>query len=216
MCELRRVIGGRVGSVEPWSFERVVATYRIARLRKRYEEAARSLRDDGLCEPKDSKIVAFVKAEKLSEFKTSKPRMIMGRRPRYNLELASFLKPIEDAIYPAFRGWGSRFFTHTRLIGKGLDLRERASLIRRKMLSVPGLVAVELDCKSFESHVSNSSLVEEHRVYTSLCRDPRLRLLLSWQHQCFGEGLSRDVRFRVKGVRASGDYNTGVGNTLQM
>jgi len=216
MCELRRVIAGRAGTVDPWPIDRVVQSYRVPRLRKRYEEAARSLQADGYCGPEDARVTAFVKAEKLSQYKVSKPRMIMGRRPRYNLELASFLKPIEEAVYPAFRGWGTRFFTHTRLIGKGLAGGERASLIRRKMLSRPGVVAVELDCKSFESHVSSFTLGEEHRVYTTLCRDPRLRRLLSWQHTCFGEGLSGSVRFRVKGVRASGDYNTGVGNTLQM
>lgn len=216
MCELRRVISGRVGAVDPWPIDRVVKSYQVPRLRKRYEEAARSLDADGLCGPEDARVTAFVKAEKLSQYKVSKPRMIMGRRPRYNLELASFLKPIEEALYPAFRGWGKRFFTHTRLIGKGLAMGERASLIRRKMQSRPGVVAVELDCKSFESHVCSATLAEEHRVYTDLCRDPRLRKLLSWQHTCKGEGLSGSVRFRVKGVRASGDYNTGCGNTLQM
>lgn len=215
MRELRRVLVGRCGLVEPWPVNRVVESYVVPRLRKRYEEAAVSLSRDGLCDRRDTKISAFVKSEKLAKEKVSKPRIIMGRSPRYNLELACYLKPVEHAVYPAFRGWGARFLTHTRLIGKGLAGKERADLIRRKMLSRPGVVAVELDCKSFESHLCRTMLRSEHGVYTGLCPDPRLARLLSWQLRCKGKGAA-GVRFSVSGVRASGDFNTGLGNTLLM
>jgi len=55
----------------------------------------------------------------------------------------------------------------------------------------------------------------EHKVYTTLCSDPRLRELLGWQLEFSGVGTG-GVRFSVKGVRASGDFNTGLGNTLIM
>lgn len=213
--ELRRVLRGRVESVVPWSHDEVVRSYKVARLRVRYEEAARSLLADGLCGPEDAKVSAFVKAEKLANYKVHKPRVIMGRTPRYNLELAAFLKPLEHEVYPAFRGWGRRFLTRTRLIGKGLNGEERACLIRRKMLSHPDVVAFEVDCKSFESHVTIDQLDVEHGIYDSLCRDPRLRKLLSYQREFAGKFRS-GVRFRVRGCRASGDFNTGLGNTLIM
>nr|QDH89942.1 MAG: RNA-dependent RNA polymerase [Riboviria sp.] len=201
--------------VLPWTHEQVVESYKERRLRVRYEEARQSLLADGLCGPKDAQVAAFVKAEKLANYKVHKPRIIMGRTPRYNLELAAYLKPLEHALYPAFRGWGRMFLTRTRLIGKGLNGEERASLLRRKLYANPGTVCFEVDCKSFESHVSVEQLIAEHETYTTLCRDPRLRELLSWQRE-FSGGFRSGVRFRAKGCRASGDFNTGLGNTLIM
>lgn len=215
MRQLRRVLKGRCELVEPWGFDQVVASYKERRLRVRYQEAHDSLLRDGFCTPRDARVKAFVKGEKLANYKVYKPRAIMGRDPRYNLELASFLKPVEHVVYPAFRGWGKQFFTHTRLIGKGLNQVERAALIRRKLQSHPGVVAFEVDCKSFESHVDLAQLRAEHSVYTALCRDPRLGELLRWQQRFSGVGTG-GVKFTVEGVRASGDFNTGLGNTLIM
>jgi len=212
---LKSVLTSRIDGYVPWSLEQTVESYRCGRLRKRYEEALQSLRVDGLAEPRDARVAAFVKAEKLARYKVSKPRIIMGRAPRYNLELASYLKPLEHLVYPAFRGWDKRFLTRTRLIGKGLNGGERASLIRRKMLSHPGVVAFEVDCKSFESHVVREHLVREHGIYNAIANDPRLQQLLSWQLEFQGRFRS-GVRFQAEGCRASGDFNTGLGNTLIM
>jgi hypothetical protein len=213
--ELRRVLRGRVAApVAQWDFEQVVASYREKRLRVRYEQAMRSLVTDGLCVRKDSMVKAFVKGEKLSRFKVHKPRVIMGRSPRYNLELASFLKPIEHAVYPGLRGWGRQFYTHTRLIGKGLNPEQRAQLIRRKFLAAPDMVCMEIDGKSFESHFSVPVLAEEHLFYTMFNSCPRLKKLLRWQQEFVGRG--EGIRYKVSGVRASGDFNTGLGNTLVM
>lgn len=213
--EVRRVVSGRVSCpVDQWDFERVVASYGEKRLRVRYERARQSLLADGLCTRSDAVVSAFVKGEKLANYKVHKPRVIMARDPRYNLELASFLKPIEHELYGALRGWGRRFYSHTRLIGKGLGPDERAELIRRKMSSVPGLVACEIDGKSFESHFYRAMLRLEHLFYQGLQGDPRLRLLLRWQLAFRGRG--EGVEYRAAGVRASGDFNTGMGNTLAM
>jgi hypothetical protein len=186
----------------------------VRRLRVRYEQAKQSLEREGLCRRKDSNVKAFVKGEKLSRYKISKPRVIMGRDPRYNLELASYLKPVEHAIYGELRGFGKQFLTHTRLVAKGLGLKERANLIRKKMSSRAGIVAMEIDGKSFESHFCREVLMEEHRVYTDLCPSARLKQLLAWQLSF--KGKSDGVRFKAAGVRASGDFNTGMGNSLVM
>lgn len=212
---LRRVLKGRAVSPETWDFERVVASYKVKRLRVRYEAAKVSLERDGLCTRRDSRVKAFVKGEKVKAEKLHKPRVIMGRDPRYCLELASYLKPLEHVVYPAMRGWGNKFLTHTRLVGKGLDARKRAALIRRKFNSEPGLVAFEVDCKSFESHLRVEHLEEEHKVYASLNPSPRLSKLLGWQKKFDGKGTG-GVKFHLEGVRASGDFNTGLGNTLVM
>lgn len=214
-CELKRVVRGRVAvPVEQWDFSRVVASYREKRLRVRYEQAHSSLLSEGLCLRRDAKVKAFVKGDKLANYKVHKPRVIMGRSPRYNLELASYLKPIEHVLYPALRGWDSSFLSRTRLIGKGLNAKQRASLIRRKMSSSPDLVCFEIDGVSFESHFCEEVLRLEHSVYSLLLRDPRLAELLGWQVEFVGRG--EGVRYKVKGVRASGDFNTGLGNSLVM
>jgi len=193
--------------------EQVVASYEEKRLRVRYEAALASLRGDGLCTRRDSRIKAFVKGE-LVCYKVAKPRVIMARDPRYNLELASFLKPVEHAVYGALRGFG-RCYTRTRFIGKGLSGEKRAELLRRKWTSRAGMVAFEVDCRSFESHVRAFQLLMEHGVYNSLVRSPRLRELLRWQEKFSGTGTG-GVEFELEGVRASGDFNTGLGNTLIM
>jgi len=169
---------------------------------------------DGYATPRDARVKAFVKGEKLAKYKVFKPRVIMGRDPRYNLELASYLRPIEHAFYAQFRGWGRQFYTKTRLVGKGLDPRRRAELIKRKMMSCAEMVAMEIDGKSFESHFSRPILVAEHSVYRKLSPSGRLAQLLDMQLEFDGRG--GDVRFHAVGVRASGDYNTGLGNTLVM
>lgn len=216
MREITRVLRGRVGDVPQSSFSEVVESYKgNRRLYARYTEAFSSLMSEGLATRLDTRVKAFVKGEKLSGYKVWKPRVIMARDPRYNLELATYLRPIEHEFYAHFRGWGRTFYSHTRLVGKGLDPRRRAELIRRKMSSQPDMVAMEVDGKAFEAHFSEQVLKAEHSVYTKLNRDRRLRRLLAWQLSFEGKGTG-GVRFHAVGVRASGDYNTGLGNTVVM
>lgn len=213
MREVRGVLRSRVETPQRYSYDQVISSYSVSRLRARYEMAKGSLVSDPIRQ-EDASVEAFVKAEKLNCYKLSKPRVIMGRSPRYNLQLATFLKPLEHAVYPAFRGWG-RMYTRTRLIAKGLNGEERASLLRRKMLSHPNMVCFEVDCKSFEAHLTLSMLREEHGVYRHLFPDSELSRLLRWQEKFRGR-FRNGVRYRAKGVRASGDFNTGLGNTLIM
>lgn len=209
------VVRGRVGTIEPVDLGVVVEHYRgVSRLYRRYTAAKESLEQDGPAQVRDARVKAFVKGEKLALNKVAKPRVIMARDPRYNLELASYLFPVERALYPHFRGWGNKFYTHTRLIGKGLGPGPRAELIREKFSARPDMVAMEIDGASFESHFSLGVLQAEHGFYQSLCPSRRLAQLLSWQLEFHGRG--HGVEYRASGVRASGDYNTGLGNTLVM
>jgi len=192
-------------------------------------EAERSLRVDGPLSKKDYKLSAFCKAEKITLTKFHKPRMIFPRSPRYNLVLASWLKPFEHWLWGRltlkwfFRdreppwlaarlaAWGS-----PRVVAKGLSPRGRANLIARKFSSFRGCVVFEADGKGFEAHVSSRQLRQEHRVYTSAyggCR--RLRSVLSCQLSLVGR-TSGGWKFSRPGGRASGDFNTGMGNSLIM
>lgn len=201
---------------ERWTLEQTARSY-TGSMGRRYTEALRSLREDSPLCRRDHRLKPFLKAEKfnLGE-KFSKPRMIFPRSPRYNLVLASYLKPFEH--------WLWRKLTSERLFGcgvgrvvaKGLNQRERADLIHRKFSQFDECVVVEVDGKSFEAHISADQLREEHGVYRkALGSDKELGRLLD--AQLVLEGRTKwGVEFRREGGRASGDFNTGMGNTIIM
>lgn len=199
-----------------WSYLRTAQSYN-GRLRKRYLEAERSLRVDGLLTSDDSYLRPFLKAEKFNAgAKLSKPRLIYPRSPRYNLALASRLKPLEHWM------WG--FLTAPKVLGsgvgrvvaKGLNGVERANLVVRKFKARVGCVAFEVDGKAFEAHVGPHQIREEHAVYRAAFPGDRgLEYLLRAQLRLKGK-LESGVKFSREGARASGDYNTGMGNTLVM
>lgn len=206
----------RCYSGHSWSHLETALSY-DGGMRRRYLEAERSLRQDGPLVWADSYLRPFLKAEKpRSGSKCPKPRLIYPRSPRYNLELARLLKPFEHWV------WGyltsKRLFrgkTPTRVVAKGLNPRQRANVIVRKFLSLSDCVVFEVDGAAFEAHVGPSQLRHEHAVYTSAVRDPKLKRLLREQLVLRGK-LSCGAKFSREGGRASGDFNTGMGNSLIM
>jgi hypothetical protein len=204
----------KVKQVTRMPTRRVVEGY-TGRLRRRYEIAAASLISDELGAD-DFRLSAFLKGEKFNpSAKISKPRMINPRSPRYNLVLATYLKPLEHTLWKHWLvGVGCE---PTRMSGKGLTLAERAALIERKMKSVGDCAVVEVDGKAFEAHVTRRQLRElEHKLYRSVYRgDTQLARLLEVQLALSGK-TAGGTTFRRSGCRASGDFNTGLGNTLLM
>lgn len=197
-----------------WTLEETASSYSGA-LGRRYQEAARSLLEDGLC-PADWKLKCFVKAEKLNVVgKPSKPRLIFPRSPRYNLALARFLKPFEHWLWGTLKGIGQRGVRRSRVVGKGLNPVRRANLIARKMGEFADPVVMEVDGKAFEAHVGVRSVELEHSCYMAAYRgDPELRFLLGKQRTA---GVAPGgIRFSRPGGRASGDFNTGMGNSMVM
>nr|QDH88829.1 MAG: RNA-dependent RNA polymerase [Riboviria sp.] len=209
---LRRVAGRYCGS--RWGYLETAQTY-SGSMRRRYLEAERSLREDGPLCSRDAKLRAFLKAEKTPQGKDAKPRMIFPRTPRYNLALASWLKPFEHWL------WGyltaKRLFggSNTRVVAKGLSPRQRANLIVRKFNQFDRCAVFEADGKAFEAHVSSLQVLEEHAVYLAAYHgDPELARVLSRQR--FVGGTASGLKFSRPGGRASGDFNTGMGNSLLM
>lgn len=211
-----------------WSYLETALSY-SGMLRRRYLEAERSLRDDGPLRRRDFMLKAFLKAEKITLSKFHKPRMIFPRSPRYNLTIASWLKPFEHWLWgrltlkwffrarePAWlrshvAKWGS-----TRVVAKGLSPRSRANLIARKFSSFEKCVVFEADGKGFEAHVSTGQLKEEHAVYLRAYNGDR-RLGDVLKCQLWLDGISaKGWKFHRPGSRASGDFNTGMGNSLVM
>jgi len=184
-------------------------------MRRKYVEAERSLQDESVTN-RDALLRAFLKADKFGYGKYGKPRMIFPRDPRYNLALASRLKPFEHWLWgylTARRLYGG---SNTRVVAKGLNMVQRANLIVRKMRSFASCVVFEVDGSAFEAHVDVWQLLEEHGVYKSAFGgDDLLAFLLSMQ--LVNEGSTNGgLRFSRSGGRASGDFNTGMGNTLIM
>lgn len=197
-----------------WSLLETALSYGGS-LRRRYIEAERSLRVDGPLTGRDARLRAFLKAEKVGSAKDAKPRMIFPRSPRYNLCLASWLKPFEHWL------WGfltaKRLFggSNTRVVGKGLSPRRRANVIRRKFDAFRDCVCFEVDGKAFEAHVVEGLVRQEHAVYRAAYPgDTGLSRVLDRQR--FAGVTTGGVKFSRRGGRASGDFNTGMGNTLIM
>lgn len=212
---LRRV-ARRLGVVK-WDLLQTAMSYK-GRLGRRYVEAERSLRVDGPIDKWDSYLRPFLKAEKFNAVeKFAKPRMIFPRSPRFNLSLASRLKPFEHCL------WGrltARMFSVPggvgRIVAKGLNPRQRANLIVRKFRAQDDAVVFEVDGKGFEAHVGPHQLKEEHGVYRAAFPGDRgLAALLHAQLRLEGK-LTCGAKFSREGGRASGDFNTGMGNSLIM
>lgn len=202
--------------VQRWSYLQTAESY-SGRLRKRYLEAERSLRVDGRLTSDDSYLRPFLKAEKFNAAaKMAKPRLIYPRSPRYNLALASRLKPLEHWLWgyltaPKVLGCGEG-----RVVAKGLNGVQRANLIVRKFKARDNCVALEVDGKAFEAHVGPYQIELEHGIYKAAFPGDRgLQYLLSRQLRLEGK-LESGIEFSRWGARASGDYNTGMGNTLVM
>jgi len=183
-------------------------------LRRRYIEAARSLADDGLSGFNDYYLRAFLKAEKNRvPSKMAKPRLIFPRSPRFNLELASRLQPFEHWLWGRLNGKVLDVGDGSRLVAKGLNPRQRANLIRRKFAAMPDCVCFEIDGAAFEAHVGPHQLDQEELLYAAAFPgDRRLRWLLQRQKSLLGSVAG--AKFSRPGARASGDYNTGMGNSL--
>lgn len=209
MCAFsRKYTGGR------WSLEETADSY-SGLLRRRYREACRSLREEGPVNSKDAKIKAFLKAEKVNVGpKWAKPRLICPRSPRYNLALASFLKPFEHWLWGRLDG---KFIGggQGRIVAKGLNPARRGRLIAKKFGSFRKCVVFEADGKAFEAHVGPAQVLAEHSVYKTAFPSRELAELLRYQENLTGR-LECGARFKRPGGRASGDFNTGMGNTIIM
>lgn len=210
---LRRMASRYCG--QRWDYLETAQSYTGA-LRRRYLEARESLLLDGPVRPSDLRLRAFLKAEKRDVESLAKPRMIFPRSPRYNLHLASWLKPFEHWLWGNLKSRVVSGVGNSRVVAKGLNMVQRANLILRKMREIPDCVVFEVDGKAFEAHVETWQLRQEHSVYLSAYPgDGELAAALNGQLVNRGVTL-HGVRFSRDGGRASGDFNTGMGNSLVM
>lgn len=178
--------------------------------RRRYREASESLQYRPLSR-RDARIAAFVKPEKVFEIKD--PRLIQARSPRYNIKLGNYLKPIEHHLY---RLKGSRRLRRIlppgRVIAKGLNMKQRATLITEKWHRFAQPAACVLDASRFDAHVQEILRIE-HLVYRRYWKSPELDQLLEYQIRNRGR-TAGGIKYRCMYGRMSGDMNTALGNCL--
>lgn len=200
----------RLGSSTPVSLGEIVEMYQ-GRKKTIYQNAKEKLERTGLTR-KHGNLNVFVKMEKVNPDKA--PRCIQPRTPEYTLACASYLKPIEKRIYEAIK----HIFGDGPTVIKGMNLYQIGSVVRGKWRSFNKPVAIGLDAKKFDMHVSVDALKWEHSVYNRVFRCKKLRRWLTWQVDNQGFGYCKDgkLKFRTKGKRCSGDINTGLGNCLIM
>lgn len=185
-----------------------------ANKRKVYQAAFESLSSEGPVTVRDSRLKPFVKFEKQDVAQA--PRIINPRSPRYNLEVARYLKHFEHHMFDAIN---AAYGAHTgATVIKGMDANASAECLKQKWDRFAEPIAIGLDASKFDMHVSPAALRYEHSYYNEYWGNKRLAELL--EMQCLNKGRARCddgyVDFCMKGTRSSGDMNTSLGNCILM
>lgn len=183
---------------------------------KVYQNAVESLTVEPLT-VKDSHIKAFPKYEKLVKVPGKKlvPRCISPRSPRFNVEIGTFIRPMEKRIYAGI----ARVFRGAT-VSKGHNAIRMAETMWRKWNRYRRPAAVGLDASRFDQHVSVVALRWSHMVYLSLCATDRkifeglLRRTL--RNKCTYSSADGFIKWVSEGGRMSGDMDTALGNCLIM
>lgn len=211
----RKVTRGLIGSTK-LTWEQFLGYYSGRKL-TRYSNAVDSLTVCPL-QRKDSYLDTFSKAEK--DNRTAKPnpspRCIQPRHPRFNVELGCYLKHVEHILY---HNIDAMFPGNHPVVMKSHNCDSRGAALSEAWGDIAHPVAVGLDAKRFDQHVSPEALGWEHSVYLRIYnQDPFLAKLLRWQmnNRGFVRCYNGTAQYTVKGSRMSGDMNTALGNVLIM
>jgi hypothetical protein len=181
-----------------------VVSRKIGTKRHLYQRALESLERQPLVRG-DAQVKMFIKNERMSD-PSKAPRAIQGRGPRYNLELQTYIMPIEEYIF--HRGVNNAVST------KCFDQAEKAQCLRAAWDSFNDPIAILADHSRYDSRIHSVWLQAEHEYYLQFYDgDDYLKLLLNMQSHNTGR-TRHGVAYTVKGTRASGDANTSLGNSV--
>lgn len=207
-----RGLGAKLAGYRPWDIFDFPQTLTGAK-RTRYWDAAVTA-SRGVYRRSWAFVNAFIKVERTNPAAKHDPdpRVIQFRKAPFCVMIARFLKPIERKYYHVSVDGVSGL----RMIGKGLNLDQRADLTLRKWRRFARPVCVGIDASRFDQHCSKELLKVEHAVYTRATYFERdlLKRLLKEQlsNRVFAEGAS----WVTSGRRMSGDMNTALGNCILM
>ncbi len=206
----RKKLLKRMPYCEQWDLQKTVNLYTGGK-RKLYQAAYDRCKSVPPNFQKWSQLKAFAKFEKCNLAKA--PRVINPRDPRYNLYLASFLKPVEHIFYHKI---GKVFGSPT--VMKGFNVERIAKIARAKWDRFTDPVAIGADAIKFDMHVQNAALCFEHSIYNAVFRSKLLRTILKYQLKNRGSASCLDgwLNFTIEATRCSGDLNTALGNVILM
>ena len=199
----------------PWTLDEVVNSYHGPK-RNRYSAAAHESRTHGLTKTQ-ANVSAFIKCEKIRYQETKEnpdPRAIQFRNPVFAVNLATFIKPIEDVVY-RLRGNRLNNCPPTPVFGKSLDSVARAKLLQEKLRAFKEPVVLSLDASRFDQHFGVMHLQCLHMFYLILIRSPYFQMLLSWTI-VNKVRTSKNLKYTATGGRMSGDMDTALGACLLM
>lgn len=196
--------------LQPHTYGQIIDRYDGAK-KKRYINALAYLRENGL-KKKHFQISMFVKADKApySKIVTGKPRAIQFRSEEYNLALSRYIAAFEEYYYA---NETAGVVSGTRVIAKGLNPCDRASLFLSKIAAFNKPQFIMGDHSTFDAYVNVDHLKTTHKRYLGYLPSNRLRFLLS--KQLYNTGRTyHGIKYKIAATRMSGDPDTGCGNTV--
>jgi len=157
----------------------------------------------------------FVKDEKQLKLV---PRVIRPANMRYNVEIGRFVRPIEHNMYRSINKIFGFERHGVKTVMKGQNASKRGGFIHSAWKRFGKPVALMLDAKRFDQHVSYEALQYEFSIYGLFNNDPDFRGMLMWQlYNCgFGRCKDGNLKYKVRGTRTSGVSNTSSGNVVLM
>lgn len=178
--------------------------------RKRYQRAFINLKNGF---PLNDKVNGFIKMEKFTEDKllTKPPRMIQFRSYEFLGMLTRILKPIDKMLLKCESNFNGQ--SVGSLFGKGESQSAIAAKMRKHWDDFSEPVALCVDATHFDNHVTKKWLQVEHSIYGDvICDKHKTRIL---KKQLKGRGVTQfGIKYELDGTRCSGEYNTGMGNSL--
>jgi len=173
---------------------------------------------------KHAYLQSFVKTEKtlITDDKPHPvPRLIQPTSAMFIVELGRHIKSIEKKLYKCIDTmFGDGVLPKAiPTIFKGLNAEKRGDAMLSKWNLYRCPVAIMLDASRFDQHVSEPSLLEEHKVYKAFFpNDKYFAKLLHWtvDQKGFASANDGSARYKIKGMRASGHPHTALGNCTLM
>lgn len=188
------------------SFVDIVNAYQGSKKRT-YIRALENLKHQGF-EKKMAIVKMFIKPDRIPEaaIKDKAPRAIQYRSAEFNLLMAHHLKQFEHDFYDKFKPFG------LRVVAKGLNPRQRASLLIEKLQRFNKPYILNIDHSKFDSTVNMHHLKETHKIYKKAVGKDCYHLLKNQlKNRCYSKN---GIKYMAEATRMSGDYDTGLGNTL--
>ncbi|QKN22716.1 RNA-dependent RNA polymerase [Erysiphe necator associated tombus-like virus 1] len=187
-------------------FHEIIAGYDGAK-KRRYKTAREQIKL-GSRERAWASVQMFVKPDRYSEEDVYQkdPRAIQYRHPCFNLLMATYLKRFEHWYYQFEDEYGA-------VVAKGKNNLDRAANIVDASKHFENPIFVLTDHSRFDSCVRVEHLKMCHRIYKNAVDDSGMTRLLAYQ--IHNRGFSKSgIRYKVTGTRMSGDFDTGLGNSI--